>query len=653
MKTRPPRNGSSKHLLRWGVSLCVCAAVLALCAVGPSLPGVALAKGDPSGVIVQDVDLAQYPRVSLEVVVPASLSKGGTPVFSVTENGRDVEVLKASVKQVDQSIDAVLVLDTSGSMKGRALEAAKRAASAFIAELQPPSRAALVVFSDRPKVLVPTTSDKASLERAVQGIDAEGETALYDAVALALRQVSSKGGSQPAVVVLSDGADTRSRASLTGVLQQIKAANVPVLAVALKSREADPASLKMLARANAGRVQNVSDVDSLAQYYSGLARELQTRFAVVYNSKRPSTMDLDIVVTADGASGTAVGESVVRNPVAAYEGPLDSAVKPAPRANLVTYALAILLVFVSVGLLIAALALLLIKPSTGLDKLTSYDQAEAGELGGRGTHTDAVMTGVISAIDFVAGKGGFKRLAYDELDRAGLPLRPTEFIGAHIALVIGSGLVVGLVSQNMALSLVVVVLATLIPIMWISLRIQRRHTEFEAQLPDTLDLIAGSLRAGWGLQQALEAVVEQAKPPISEEFKRAQTEVRLGRSVEQSLGSVAHRMQSMDFDWVVSAIAIQREVGGNLAELLTIVANTIRERNALKRQVSALTSEGRLSAVILFVLPFFEAAVLFVMNPGYISQLFTTGPGYVLLTLGAMLMMIGGLWLRQVIKVEV
>jgi len=194
---------------------------------------------------------------------------------------------------------------------------------------------------------------------------------------------------------------------------------------------------------------------------------------------------------------------------------------------------------------------------------------------------------------------------------------------------------------------------TVLPLLWVSRRIERRRSDFEAQLPDTLDLIAGSLRAGWGLQQAIEAVVDQCKPPMSDEFRRAQTEVRLGRSVDDALGSVAQRVQSTDFDWVVSAISIQREVGGNLAELLGIVANTIRERAALKRQVSALTAEGRFSAGILFVLPFFEAAVLFVMNRAYISLLFTTAPGVFLLALGTVLMIVGAIWLNRVIRVEV
>jgi tight adherence protein B len=310
------------------------------------------------------------------------------------------------------------------------------------------------------------------------------------------------------------------------------------------------------------------------------------------------------------------------------------------------------MVFVSIMLFVVSGALMLIRPSTGLNQLAYYDQtgAEAADMG---ANQERVLSGVVAAVDYVAGKRGFKRLAYEELDRAGLPLRPAEYITLHIFIVVVTGIAAGMASQSIAVSLLVVIFATVAPIVWIGMRIRKRREAFEAQLPDTLDLIAGSLRAGWGLQQAIEAVVEQAKPPISEEFRRAQTEVRLGRLSEQALESVAARMQSVDFNWVVSAISIQREVGGNLAELLNIVSSTIRERNALKRQVATLTSEGRLSAVILFVLPFLEAAVLFVINRGYISQLFVTSTGLVMLITGILLLVIGGVWLNRVIRVEV
>ena len=127
--------------------------------------------------------------------------------------------------------------------------------------------------------------------------------------------------------------------------------------------------------------------------------------------------------------------------------------------------------------------------------------------------------------------------------------------------------------------------------------------------------MAGSLRAGWGLQQSVDLVVEQMAPPVSDEFKRAQTEIRLGRPVEDALETVAVRTQSDDFMWAVTAIGIQRDVGGNLAEVLDVVAATIRDRMALRRQISALTAEGRLSAWVLLILPFVLVTVALLREP--------------------------------------
>ncbi|MHB8050818.1 MAG: type II secretion system F family protein, partial [Coriobacteriia bacterium] len=173
------------------------------------------------------------------------------------------------------------------------------------------------------------------------------------------------------------------------------------------------------------------------------------------------------------------------------------------------------------------------------------------------------------------------------------------------------------------------------------------------QLPDVLNLIAGALRAGWGLQQSVDLVVEQMAPPVSTEFARAQTEVRLGRPVEEALETVARRTRSEDFSWAVTAIGIQRDVGGNLAEVLDLVAATIRDRGALKRQIAGLTAEGRLSAWILLLLPFVLIGLLMVVNPSYIAALFSTGPGLVMLVIGGVLLLTGALWLRSIVTIEV
>jgi len=216
-----------------------------------------------------------------------------------------------------------------------------------------------------------------------------------------------------------------------------------------------------------------------------------------------------------------------------------------------------------------------------------------------------------------------------------------------------SGAVVELLTGSLLWSLVVVLLATLVPIIGLGLAISSRRTRFEAQLPDVLNMVAGSLRGGWGIQQALGLVVQQAAPPAAPEFKRVEAETRLGMPLEQSLQRMADRFESADFQSAVTAISIQREVGGNLAAVLDIVATTIRDRAALTRHVSSLTAESRLSAYILIALPFLILGVLLVVRPTYLQPLLTTPVGWGIAAVGLSLLAIGVVWISKVSKVEV
>jgi tight adherence protein B len=187
----------------------------------------------------------------------------------------------------------------------------------------------------------------------------------------------------------------------------------------------------------------------------------------------------------------------------------------------------------------------------------------------------------------------------------------------------------------------------------ISIRIGRRRAAFSEQLPDVLQLIAGSLQTGFSLPQALDAVVREDTQPTSGEFSRALAEARIGAELEDALDGVAGRMASEDMRWTVMAIRIQRGVGGNLAEVLRNTVDTMRERAFLRRQVRALSAEGRLSAYILSVLPLAVGGWLLFMDPKYMRPLYTTALGLLMLGVTAVLYTAGVMWMRKVIKVVV
>ncbi|UVE93780.1 type II secretion system F family protein [Dietzia sp. B32] len=180
----------------------------------------------------------------------------------------------------------------------------------------------------------------------------------------------------------------------------------------------------------------------------------------------------------------------------------------------------------------------------------------------------------------------------------------------------------------------------------------RRRAAFADQLDDSLQLMASSLRAGHSLLQALASVAREAEQPTSEEFARIINETRVGRELAPALEETANRMGSQDFVWVTQAIAINREVGGNLAEVLDGVGHTIRERNQIRRQVQALAAEGKLSAYVLMALPFGIGGFLFISNPSYIGVLTQSPLGWGMIAAGVVMLIIGGIWLSKVVRIK-
>jgi tight adherence protein B len=262
-----------------------------------------------------------------------------------------------------------------------------------------------------------------------------------------------------------------------------------------------------------------------------------------------------------------------------------------------------------------------------------------------------------SAIEFsnrVMRRQGLDTVIDARLETAGLPLRTGEWMLLHLGTLALTTMTFLLISGGQPVAaLLGAILGGVAPWLFLILRRGHRHRRFLAQLPDTLQLIAGSLQAGYSLQQAISTLVREADPPISTEFRRVLAEHSLGRPLEDSLEEVGRRLESRDFAWVVMAIRVQHEVGGNLAELLTTVAVTLRERDRLRRQVRALSAEGRLSGWILGGLPVAFAIYLSLVRPEYLSPLVHTPLGWLLLAVAAVLYLTGAIWMSRVVRVEV
>lgn len=240
------------------------------------------------------------------------------------------------------------------------------------------------------------------------------------------------------------------------------------------------------------------------------------------------------------------------------------------------------------------------------------------------------------------------------LDLAGIAREPAEWVlagaGASLVLMIVLAVLLG----NAAIAVVLGALGG-----WQGMRfalnfmIARRRGRFADQLPDMLQFIAGSLRSGFSLAQGVDAAVREDTQPVAGEFSRALAESRIGVDLEDALDQVADRMESADLRWTVIAIRIQRETGGNLAEVLGNTVDTMRERAQLRRHVRALSAEGRLSAYILVSLPIFIGGWLFLTRRSYLRPMYTTTVGIVMLIFAVLLVAGGALWMRKLVKVEV
>lgn len=237
------------------------------------------------------------------------------------------------------------------------------------------------------------------------------------------------------------------------------------------------------------------------------------------------------------------------------------------------------------------------------------------------------------------------------LERAGVRMRLQDFVFLVVVAAVVA-FAVGLVLSGVLLGVFLAALSPFGAYALLTVLASRRRAAFADQLDDSLQLLASSLRAGHSLMQALASVAREAEQPTSEEFARIINETRVGRDLAPALEETANRMGSQDFVWVTQAIAINREVGGNLAEVLDGVGHTIRERNQIRRQVKALAAEGKLSAYVLMFLPFGIGGFLFISNPSYILTLTQSPLGWGMIGAGIVMLTIGGFWLSKVVSIK-
>lgn len=284
-----------------------------------------------------------------------------------------------------------------------------------------------------------------------------------------------------------------------------------------------------------------------------------------------------------------------------------------------------------------------------LAKLRSEEmRAEAAQ---RGVPTES-NTPVFDFIERTMDRFGLRGFTEAQLAQAGIKTGATSMMAIVLLVMAGAFLLVQVIFQSLFLSFVAVVFSPFFVRMWVSMRTTKRKAKFNEQMAEAMTLLSSALKSGMNVPTALANTATEMDAPMGEELARIVNETRLGRDMVQAMRETAERMGSDDFLWVTEAVAIQRESGGRLSEILDRVTATISERNELRQKIASLAAEGKASAAILMAMPVVIGILFALINPTFVAPLVTTGAGRILLVMAAVLYAVGGFWLSRITKVK-
>lgn len=530
---------------------------------------------------------------------------------------------RADAQVPNDNLEVILAIDASGSMRP-AIDAAKAAAIEFIAAMPADVRIGLETFGDDVSVLSLPTTDRALLSMLINAIVPDGDTALYDVVVTASQHFTPS-AQQKVLVLLSDGKDDGSTATLYDAVVAVQGAHVE--AISLTTAETDLNSLAAL-----GTVTSADDAAGVSAAFARVASLLTVvaePIAVPSTATPVTTIAAPTMPTPTPAEATATTMSTRPSAPAAAETAVQA---PASSSRLWIGAGGIFLGLFVVGLLLFPRERVS-KARLGIDKPRTVS-----DMGKR----------TMSAVDEALERHGKRADLATALAVADIAMKPAEFVAMVAVVAVVAGLV-GLLLGGELIALLVAMSVCFAVRFYVRHAKAKRQAAFADQLPDVLQLVTTALRSGYGLTQALESVAEEVEEPARSEFAHVLVESRLGRELSDSMRALAERMESKDLEWVVSAIDINRETGGNLSEILNTVSATIRERRGMARHVRTLTAEGRMSARILTALPLLMVLWQWRVNPAHFALL-THGAGLVALVIAGILMVLGAAWVRKVVN---
>ena len=592
---------------------------------------------------------SKFPNRSYVLTLPDELQLDPASVH-VRENGKPVSgvaVVPVASAGADQAA-IVLVIDASRSMRGGAIESALAAARALADHRQPNQKLAVVAFNSEPTVLLSFSTDEAEIDAALATTpDLAQGTHIYDAVQTAISLMSSEHVASGSIVLLSDGTDTGSRESVESIAVAARTAHARIFTVGLASRTFTPAALAKMADLAGGTYSEATSASELTEIYDALGARLASEYVVRYRSFADRGEDVHVSVTVDGLPGSAVGRYVAPTLSVTSGAPFH---RSAREIFWLSVAAMVVVSFLCAGLI--ALALLAVlrpnRPSFRRRLAEFVSLAPAGGDAKQGALlTNRVLDGAERSLARTRWWARFK----EELEIAEIRIPPVQivlwsFVGMLFVMwlmyIVGYALLIPL---GIGVPLIVRTL--------VRRRLERRRRLFGDQLPDNLQVLASALRAGHSFVGALSVVVDDAADPARSEFRRVVADEQLGVPLEDALMVVAHRMENRDLEQVALLAALQRQTGGNSAEVLDRVTETIRERFELRRLVRTLTAQGRMSRWVVSLLPVFLVVAITALNPEYMEPLFTHPIGRLLLVLAGVMVVAGSIVIKRIVSIKV
>jgi len=573
-------------------------------------------------------------------------------LVTVTENGVAVEDVALTPTNALGSIapGTVLLIDTSNSMRGAPIANAIAAARSFATQRKDNQALAIITFNSDVRLRLPFTTDRELISDALSTTPPLAQnTRLFDAVDRALSLLGESRRSSSSIVVLSDGRDIGSTAAGDALVERAKRQSVRVFTVGLRSTQFDSALLQELAAHTGGSYSEAALPEDLAAIYDELGSRLANEYLVEYRSFARAGEDVKVRVEVVGAETATATYRSPKLPPAVVVTP---GLERSPLDEVLQSRFTMILLALLLTVLVTAPIVMMVRPrSSGLrERLGAFVAVARPEDGGkRGTTmiSERLLEETERSLGRMRWWAGFK----EELEIAEVKLPAEQII---VLTTLGTVFLLWILSILTTATFALLGLLTPFAVrMYIRFRAERQRRAFGEQLPDNLQVLSAALRAGHSLIGALSVVVDDAPEPSRREFRQVVADEQLGVPLEEALTGVAARMRNRDLEQVALVAALQRETGGNSAEVLDRVADTVRERAALRRLVRTLTAQGRMARWIVSMLPVALLVIISVLNAQYMEPLFTKTAGQILLGFAALMVIAGSLVIRRIVNIKV